>query len=87
MKLRQANQPQIVRYRKPSLNFSSLQRKYPVQKEKSMKMRKLIAFLRLYRIDALLLELLARLLSGLIKKLETFFDSLTRTVNRLNASK
>ena len=52
-----------------------------------MKMRKLIAFLRFYRIDALLLELLARLLSGLIKKLETFFDSLTRTIDRLNASK
>ena len=52
-----------------------------------MKIRKLIAILRLYRIDALLLELLARLLSGLIKKLETFFDSLTRTVTRLKASK
>ena len=52
-----------------------------------MKIRKLIAILRLYRIDALLLELLARLLSGLIKKLETFFDNHTRTVIRLKASK
>lgn len=52
-----------------------------------MKITEVIGVLRLYHLDALLLELLERLLGGLIKKLTAFKEFVHRITDRLKTKR